>query len=199
MQKIIIATRNLNKLKEIREFFSGVEHQFVGLDRFPEIGEIEETGKTLLENSLIKARTVHNLTGLPAVGDDTGLEVDYLEGAPGVRSARFAGHNADSKNNLDLLLKKLKGVPEQLRAARFRTVISFVSNNHEQWVEGIVEGIILDKPKGRQGFGYDPVFYYPPLRKTFAELSLAEKNKISHRGLALQKFRILLGKFNLND
>jgi XTP/dITP diphosphohydrolase len=199
MKKIIIATRNKHKLLEIQSYLADHEYEFIGLEQFPEVAEIDETGSTLLENSLIKASTVHNITGLPAVGDDTGLEVDYLDGAPGVKSARFAGEDSNPQNNINLLLKKLNGVDEISRTARFRTVISIVYNGYEEWVEGIAEGIILKKPKGEGGFGYDPIFYYPPLNKTFAELSMAEKNKISHRGLALQKFRILLGKINLND
>jgi len=135
---------------------------------------------------------------LPAIADDTGLEVDFLNGAPGIRSARFAGENATSKNNVNLLLNKLIDIPDAERTARFRTVISLVSNKDEDWVEGVAEGIIIREPTGKQGFGYDSIFYYPPLRKTFAELSMEEKNKISHRGLALQKFRILLGKINLD-
>jgi XTP/dITP diphosphohydrolase len=154
-------------------------------------------GKTLLENSLIKARTVHEITGFPTVADDTGLEVNCLNGAPGIRSARYAGEKATSKDNLNKLLKDLKGVPFRKRLAQFRTVISFVTDLKEHWVEGIVKGIILEESRGDSGFGYDPIFYIPELNKTFAELSMERKNKISHRGLALEKFRILLGKFNL--
>ena len=148
---------------------------------------------------MIKARVIHEITGYPAIGDDTGLEVDILNGEPGVRSARFAGDEAQSVDNVQLLLEKLINVPEAKRTARFRTVISFVMDDIEKWVEGIAEGMIINEPVGNSGFGYDPIFYYPPLKKTFAELSLTEKNKISHRGLALEKFRILLGKINLGE
>ena len=150
-----------------------------------------------MENSLIKARTVHKITGLPTVADDTGLEVNSLNGAPGVKSARYAGENATYKDNLNKLLKDLEGVPHGERQAQFRTVISFVTDSQEHWVEGIVKGTILNESRGESGFGYDPIFYIPELKKTFAELSMEEKNKISHRGLALEKFRILLGKYNL--
>ena len=196
--KIVIATHNQHKLREIQEYLNDLPHQFIGLNEFPAINEIAETGYTLLDNSFIKARTINKLTGLPAIADDTGLEVDYLNGAPGVRSARFAGDKAISKDNVNLLLEKLKNIPGDMRSARFRTVISLVIDGNEKWVEGVAEGRITTKPTGEQGFGYDPIFYYPPLKKTFAELSLKEKNKISHRGLALKKFRILLGEINLD-
>ena len=197
MKKIVIATRNQHKLLEVKEILKGLPYQFVGLNEFPDILEIEEKGKTLLENSLIKARTVHDITGFPTVADDTGLEVKYLNGAPGVKSARYAGEKATSKNNLNKLLEDLDGIPNGKRQAQFRTVISFVTDIKEHWVEGIVKGIILEESRGESGFGYDPIFYIPKLKKTFAELSMVRKNKISHRGLALEKFRILLGKFDL--
>jgi len=197
MNKIVFATGNNNKLQEAKSILKNLPYEFIGLDNFPNILPIEETGTTLLENSLIKAKTVFDITGLPSIGDDTGLEVEFIEGAPGVLSGRFAGENATYEENLNKLLKVLKGVPIAQRKARFRTIISLVTDSQEQWVEGIAEGIIIDKPCGSSGFGYDPIFYYPPLKKTFAELTLLEKNKISHRGLALEKFRILLGKFNL--
>jgi len=193
MKKIVIATHNHNKLIEVKEILSDLDYEFVGLEEFPGISEIEENGDTFLENSLIKARTVHNLTGLPSIGDDTGLEVDYLKGAPGVKSARFAGENAVSSDNVSKLLSELNGIPLEQRTAQFRTVISFVTEQQEYWVEGSVKGLILDEPHGESGFGYDPIFFLPKLNKTFAELSMDSKNKISHRGLALEKFRILLG------
>ncbi|MEE9572609.1 MAG: XTP/dITP diphosphatase [Candidatus Neomarinimicrobiota bacterium] len=197
MVKIVFATNNINKLHEIQSILKELPYQFIGLNEFPNIQEIEETGKTLLENSLIKARIVHKITGLPTVADDTGLEVNSLNGAPGIRSARYAGRNATYEDNLNKLLKNLEDVPIEQRQAQFKTVISFVTDSKELWVEGIVKGIILNESRGEGGFGYDPIFYIPELNKTFAELSMKEKNKISHRGLALEKFRILLGKFDL--
>lgn len=197
MKKIVIATSNPHKLLEVKEILKDLPYEFVGLNEFPDIPEIEETGKTLLENSLLKARTVHKITGLPTMADDTGLEVNCLNGAPGVKSARYAGENATYQDNLNKLLKDLEGVPLAERQAQFRTVISFINNEREHWVEGLVKGIIIDELRGESGFGYDPIFYIPDLKKTFAELSMEQKNKISHRGLALEKFRILLGKFNL--
>jgi len=197
MKKIVIATHNQHKLIEIKEILQDLPYQFIGLNEFPDIPDIDETGDTFLENSLIKARTVHKLTGYPAIGDDTGLEVDYLNGAPGVFSGRYAGETATYKENLNKLLNDLQDIPNNERQAQFRTVISFVTDTDEQWVEGVIKGAILDTPRGEQGFGYDPIFYVPELRKTLAELSMVEKNKISHRGLALEKFRILLGKYKL--
>ncbi len=197
MKKIIIATSNPHKLLEVKEILKDLPYEFVGLDSIPNIPPIEETGTTLLENSLIKANAVFNLTGLHSIGHDTGLEVKCLNGAPGVLSARYAGENATYADNLKKLLLDMQGIPIQERQARFRTVISFITDSKEQWVEGIVEGIIIDKPRGSGGFGYDSIFYIPELKKTFGELSMDEKNKISHRALALEKFRILLGKFNL--
>ena len=197
MVKIVFATNNINKLHEAQSVLKELPYQFIGLNKFPSIREIKETGKTILENSLIKARIVHKITGLPTVADDTGLEVNSLNGAPGIKSARYAGENATYEDNLNKLLKDLEGVPFGKRQAQFRTVISFVTDSKELWTEGIVRGIILNESRGEGGFGYDPVFYIPELNKTFAELSMEGKNKISHRGLALEKFRILLGNFNL--
>jgi XTP/dITP diphosphohydrolase len=197
MIKIVFATNNIDKLNEAQSILKDLPFQFVGLNEFPNIPEIEETGKTLLENSFNKARIVHKITGLPTLADDTGLEVNSLNGAPGIRSARYAGGNATYDDNLNKLLKNLEDVPFEQRQAQFITVISFVTDSKELWTEGIVRGIILNESRGEGGFGYDPVFYIPELNKTFAELSMEEKNKISHRGLALEKFRILLGKFDL--
>ena len=197
MNKIVIATHNQDKLEEVQSILKDLPYDFLSLNDFPNIHDIAETGNTLLENSFIKSKTVHQLTGLPTVGDDTGLEVDYLNGAPGVLSARFAGENATYKDNLNKLLNELKGVPQEKRSAQFRTIITFVTHAEEHWVEGIVKGEILDKPQGSKGFGYDPIFYIPELKRTFAELSIVEKNNISHRGFALEKFRILLGNFDL--
>jgi len=172
MDKIVFATSNKNKLLEAQSILKDLPYKFIGLDKFPNIPLIEETGITLLENSLIKARMVYEFTGLPSIGDDTGLEVVYLSGAPGINSARYAGENATSTDNLRKLLSDLEDVKNTNRKARFRTIISFVTDSEEQWVEGIVEGEIIDKPRGSGGFGYDSIFYIPKLRKTFAELSM---------------------------
>ena len=195
--KIVLATHNHDKEIELQYSLRGLGVEICSLSDYPDIGEIEETGATLLENSLLKANTVHGRTGLPAIADDTGLEVDALDGAPGVYSARFSGVNATYEDNVIKLLSVMEEVSEERRSARFRTVISFVDGNQELWTEGHIDGKIIDFPRGNAGFGYDPVFYIPQLEKTFAELSTKEKNKISHRGLALQKLRkILVNELN---
>jgi XTP/dITP diphosphohydrolase len=190
--KIVLATHNHDKEIELQHSLRGLGVEICSLSEYPDIDEIEETGATLLENSLLKAHTVHGRTGLAAIADDTGLEVDALDGAPGVYSARFAGVDGTYEDNVNKLLSVMEDVPDDMRSARFRTVISFVDEIQELWTEGFIEGRITEDPRGNMGFGYDPVFYVPRLEKTFAELSTAEKNKISHRGLALQKLRKIL-------
>ena len=190
--KIVLATHNHDKEIELKHSLRGLGLEICSLSEYPDIGETAETGATLLENSLLKANTVHDLTGLPVIADDTGLEVDALDGAPGVYSARFSGVNATYEDNVKKLLSVMEDVPDDMRSARFRTVISFVDETQELWTEGFIEGRITENARGNMGFGYDPVFYVPRLKKTFAELSTAEKNKISHRGLALQKLRKIL-------
>ena len=190
--KIVLATHNHDKEIELKHSLRGLGVEICSLSEYPDIDEIDETGATLLENSLLKANTVHDLTGLPVIADDTGLEVDALDGAPGVYSARFSGVNATYEDNVNKLLSVMEDVPDDMRSARFRTVISFVDETQELWTEGFIEGRITENARGNMGFGYDPVFYVPRLKKTFAELSTAEKNKISHRGLALQKLRKIL-------
>ena len=190
--KIVLATHNHDKEIELQHSLRGLDVDICSLSEYPDIGEIEETGTTLLENSLLKAHTVHDRTGLPTIADDTGLEIDALDGAPGVYSARFAGLNATYEDNVNKLLSVMENVPDDMRSARFRTVISYVDETQELWTEGFIDGRITETPRGNMGFGYDPVFYVPHLEKTFAELSTNEKNKISHRGLALQKLRKIL-------
>ncbi|MEE9189874.1 MAG: RdgB/HAM1 family non-canonical purine NTP pyrophosphatase [Candidatus Neomarinimicrobiota bacterium] len=192
--RIVLATHNRDKLSEMQHVLSVLKARLFTLDDFPAIGDIAETGETLMENAFIKARTVNQQSGLPAIADDTGLEVDALNGAPGVYSARYAGDSATYNDNVVKLLQDLKHLPIQQRTARFRSVVSYVNGVIELWAEGTVEGIITDIPRGSRGFGYDPVFLIPRLNKTFAELSTEEKNKISHRGLALGKLRKLLTK-----
>ena len=192
LKKLVLATHNPDKKKEMKAAFGRQGLIVLSLDNFPEVGEIEETGATLLENSLLKARTVHRITGLPAIADDTGLEVDALDGAPGVFSARFAGENATYADNVNKLLLDMVSVAENLRTARFRTVASFVDGDRELWTEGVIEGEITREARGAGGFGFDPIFEVTQTGKTFAEMTAKEKNKISHRGLALRKMRELL-------
>jgi XTP/dITP diphosphohydrolase len=181
-------------MEEMAQILDHLPVTLLTLDTFPEIGDIPEPGDTLKENAFIKAETVHRLTGLPALADDTGLEVDALNGSPGVHSARYAGAGATFEDNCRKVLAELEGLPMVKRAARFRTVIAFVTANEKEWTEGVVEGVVLDHKQGDAGFGFDPIFYYPPLKKTFAELEKTEKNSISHRGKALRNFSEFLEK-----
>lgn len=193
--QIVLATHNRGKMEEMSAILGHLPVELLALDAFPEIGDIPETGNTLKENAFIKAETVHRLTGLPALADDTGLEVDALNGAPGIYSARYAGADATFDDNCQKMLKELHGIPVEKRTARFRTVIAFVNGGEKEWVEGVAEGRIIEEKRGIGGFGYDPIFYYPPLRKTFAELDSVEKNSISHRGKALRNFCGILEKW----
>ena len=195
LNTIVLATHNRDKREELQEALSGFTVKILSLNDFPFIGEIEEVGKTLLENSMIKAKTVHNLTQLPVIADDTGLEVEALNGAPGIYSARYAGEDVTYEDNVNKLLAEMENIPLENRKAQFRTVISFIDKDRELWTEGTIKGIIVETAKGKNGFGYDPVFFVPELEKTFSELSIGEKNKISHRGLAMKKFRILLREY----
>ena len=195
IQAIVLATHNRDKREELQEALSEFTVKILSLNDFPFIGEIEEVGQTLLENSMIKAKTVHNLTQLPVIADDTGLEVEALNGAPGIYSARYAGEDVTYEDNVNKLLAEMENIPLENRKAQFRTVISFVDKDRELWTEGRIKGIIGESAKGKNGFGYDPVFFVPELEKTFSELSIGEKNKISHRGLAMKKFRILLREY----
>lgn len=195
LNTIVLATHNRDKREELKETLSEFTVKILSLNDFPFIGEIEEVGQTLLENSMIKAKTVHNLTQLPVIADDTGLEVEALNGAPGIYSARYAGEDVTYEDNVNKLLAEMENIPLENRKAQFRTVISFVDKDRELWTEGTIKGIIGETAKGKNGFGYDPVFFVPELEKTFSELSIGEKNKISHRGLAMKKFRILLREY----
>lgn len=190
--QIVLATRNEDKIREIKAVLSGLEIDVLTLDQFPGVPEVIEDGQTLAENALKKAKAIYNATGLLALADDTGLEVDYLDGQPGVYSSRFAGEMASYDDNCQKLLRLMNGVPEQQRTARFRCVIAIIGLDVEKLAEGVCEGFITDKKRGTQGFGYDPVFYVPEFDQTFAEMSLKLKNEISHRGLALKQARKVL-------
>ena len=183
--KVVIATHNRDKMQEIQDALSILGWTVISLYDFPEIKEIEENGKTLEENALIKAREVFNKTGLAVISDDTGLEVDALDGAPGVYSARYAGEDCSYSDNVDKLLRDMIKVPMPNRGAKFKTVMVFKDQKKELIVEGIVKGKITRESKGEDGFGYDPIFYFSDYDKTFAEMTMSEKNKISHRGNAI--------------
>ena len=190
--KIVLATHNEHKCAEMSALLSNFPIEILSLEYFPEIGEIIEDGTTLEENALIKARTVYSLTGLNAWADDTGLEVDALDGKPGVYSARYAGENCSYSDNVHKLLKDMANTPKNLRTANFKTVIALVGDNMELVSEGIVQGMITTKPKGVGGFGYDPVFYVYDKGKTYSEMEMTEKNQISHRAKAIQNMTKLL-------
>ena len=193
--KLIIATHNNDKEKELKSVLDDFPVEVMSLDQFPEIGEIEETGSTLYENAKLKAVTVNKITNMPCLGDDTGLEVDALNGAPGVYSSRYAGENVSYENNVTKLLRELRSTPSDKRTARFRTIIFYTDGDRELYTQGEIQGVITENPRGTNGFGYDPVFYIPEVKKTMAELTSAEKNKLSHRGQAMRKFRKLLLDF----
>ena len=197
MKEIIIATHNNDKKSEMIYALRNLKVKILSLDNFPEIGEIEESGSTLLENSLIKSREVQRITGIPAIADDTGLEVEFLDGAPGVYSARYAGNNVSYQDNVRKLLSDLKGIEQKLRNAKFRTYISFCSSENEFWVDGSIEGEITEKPLGENGFGYDSVFLVKETGLTFGQMDKKDKDKISHRGLALKRMISLLEQ-NIN-
>lgn len=187
---IILATRNRDKALELKALLgiSGIQALALNeLDPRGKIPEIKETGSTLRENALIKARKILAVSGRPVIADDTGLEVDALDGAPGVYSARYAGRGCTYEDNVKKLLSELERVTEDRRTARFRTVACYVDGTQELWAEGVVEGLISQTPSGDGGFGYDPVFYLPEYGKTYAQLSTEEKNRLSHRGKAMKK------------
>ncbi len=194
MQKLVLATRNRDKVREIRELLSLINIEILTLDEFPDAPDVVEDGATLEENAIKKARAIADFTGLPAVADDTGLEVDYLNGKPGVHSSRYAGAGASYADNVQKLLRELAGVPWQKRRAKFRCVAALCTKAETRTVEGMCDGLITEAPRGERGFGYDPVFYVPELHHTFAEMELEVKNRISHRALAFRKLKELIGK-----
>lgn len=181
--KICFATNNAKKIEEVKAALEP-EFEIVSLQEIGCMEELPETGDTLDHNAFQKARFVKEHFGVDCFADDTGLEVDSLHGAPGVYSGRFAGEPRSDERNIALLLEKMKG--ETNRTARFRTVIALILNGHEYSFEGIAEGEILDMKVGHGGFGYDPVFRPNGFDRTFAELTLTEKNEISHRGKAVK-------------
>jgi len=186
-KRIVLATRNTGKIKELEALLAGFGLSVLGLDSFPDIGEIEETGATFAENAALKARTVAQATGLVALADDSGLVVDALSGAPGVYSARFSGEGATDEKNNQKLLAVLKDVPEAERGCRFVSVVAAIApNGAELLAEGRWEGRVLSAPRGGGGFGYDPLFLDFDLGQSAAELSREAKNARSHRGNALR-------------
>ena len=184
---IFIASGNPHKIEELKQILNPRGIKLKSTLDYPDAEEVVEDKPDLEGNALKKVRYWHEITGLPSLSDDTGLEVEALDGSPGVYSARYAGEQATYEQNTQKLLSELEG--NENRSARFRTVVAFIDDKGEEHLfEGICEGKILEQPKGDKGFGYDPVFQPIGYEKSFAELSGEEKNRISHRGIAIQKF-----------
>lgn len=187
MDKFIAATKNKGKLKEIAEILKDFPFDVMSMEAAGIDGDIEENGSTFEENALIKAREVYKLTGEMVMADDSGLEVDFLDGAPGIRSARFAGEGATDGDRNNKLLSLLKEVPLEKRKARFVCAVAVILKNGEHFmVRGTCEGVIGFEPRGENGFGYDPLFFMPEYNMTIAQLDSEKKNGISHRGNALK-------------
>ena len=188
-QRIVLATGNPGKVREMGEILAPFGLEIVPQSRF-QVPEAEETGLTFVENALIKARNAAAHTGLPAIADDSGLEVDALKGAPGIYSSRYAGANASDRDNLEKLLADLGDLPEAQRTARFQCLMVYMRHAEDPTpliCQGTWEGRILFEPRGENGFGYDPVFYVPSHDCSSAQLSKEVKNRLSHRGQALRQ------------
>ena len=188
MKKIVIASSNKHKVSEISSKIQPFFDEILSLEDFPKIGEIIEDGNTIEENSFIKSRACFNFSKIASVADDTILEVDALNGDPGLYTARYAGDKATYEDNMKKLLKNLEGIEMHLRTARFRTIISYVDGMNDFHVEGVIEGKITNSKLGTNGFGYDPIFFSEKFNMTLAQMNSEQKNQISHRGLAIKKF-----------
>ena len=189
--ELIIATHNENKVLEFKKKLSS-KYLLKSLSDLNFTEEIPENENSIKKNAIFKSKFIHNIFKSNVFSDDTGLEIESLNNEPGVHSARYSGEKKDPLKNINLVLKKMKGVSN--RKARFRTVISLMMDNKNYCFEGIVNGTIIDKPKGDMGFGYDPIFVADNMNKTFAEITLIEKNKISHRAIATNKLIDFLNK-----
>jgi XTP/dITP diphosphohydrolase len=193
VRRLVVASHNLHKIREIKELTAHLDLEVVGLPELGDFPPVEEDGDTFQENARKKATTIASLTQELVLADDSGLEVDALQGAPGVYSSRFAGEPSSDERNNQLLLEKLSSVPEQERGAQFRCVMALASP--QGWVkysEGVCRGVIIREPRGTQGFGYDPLFLVSEYGLTFAQLEPEIKNRISHRYLAMQEMLKLL-------
>jgi len=189
---LLIASRNHDKVREIAQVLSGLDIDLIAADQVDGVPPVIEDQPTLEGNAIKKARTLSKATGMLALADDTGLEVDALEGAPGVRSSRYAGEGATYADNVVKLLAEMEEVPGQSRTARFRCVIALADGDAVETVEGVCQGRITTAATGEGGFGYDPVFLVPELDRTFAQMTPSQKNAVSHRGIALRNIRRLL-------
>jgi len=196
MKKIVLATANTHKVIEFQRILNELlpDLELVAASQFPGVPEVEETGSTFAENALIKARAINEFTNLPALADDSGLVVEALNGAPGIFSARYAGLPANDKANVVKLLNEIKELDQSLLVAKFECAIALVdkSEDLELVVDGQMPGQVIKEVRGENGFGYDPIFVPQGLTKTSSELSDSEKDKISHRGIALRKISVIL-------
>lgn len=193
MKELLLATRNRHKGEELASLLANFQIRIRTLDDFPDTPEVEEDGGTCEANAVKKAVETARATGVPAVADDTGLEVDALNGRPGVYAARYAGEGASYADNCRKLLRELTGIPKERRTATFVTVAALAWPDGTVHVtRGILKGFITEQPAGSQGFGYDPVFFVPALGRTLAELTAEEKNRISHRAIAFQRMKDFL-------
>ena len=193
MRKLLVATRNPGKIKEYQELLQGLPLTLTGLEAEGIALEVEETGATFAENAVLKATAYAQASGLLTWADDSGLEVDYLGGWPGVASARHAGPDATDQDRVQILLERMRGVPPEFRAAVFRCVTALALPDGRVWTaRGSSSGVIAEQSAGDQGFGYDPVFFVPKYGRTYAQLHPMEKHAISHRGRAARQARILL-------
>jgi len=188
-ERIVLASSNPGKVREINQLLAEQQISVLPQSEFG-VPDAEETGLSFVENAILKARNAARHSGLPAIADDSGIEVDALRGAPGIYSARFAGEGASDRENLELLLRSLEGIPEPQRTARFQCVMVYLRHPEDPTpliCQGTWEGWITERPRGENGFGYDPVFFVPTRGCTSAELPPELKNRLSHRGQALQK------------
>jgi XTP/dITP diphosphohydrolase len=197
VNQVVLATRNAGKVVELRRILeaAGLDIELVGMDQFPDVPDVVETGATFAENALLKARSVYEATGLVAVADDSGLVVDGLNGMPGILSARWSGRHGDDQANLDLVLAQLKDLPEDRRGAAFVCAAAAAAPDGAQALaEGQLLGTLAREPRGTNGFGYDPIFVPDGYRITTAEMSAEDKDAISHRGKAFRALAPLLAE-----
>ncbi len=186
MRRLIIATKNIGKVREIKSLLQGYEYEVLSLEEAGVYIDVEENGNSFEENSLIKAMAIHKITGDMVVADDSGLEIDFLNSAPGIYSARFLDCKND-KQRYEGVLALMDGIPDEYRSARFKCAVSLVTDTNTKTFTGTIEGRISVKAEGENGFGYDPIFYIPEYKKTMAQIDSELKNRISHRGLAFKE------------
>jgi len=190
---LVLATANRAKARELQALLDGLPYRVLDLSAFPSCTLPDEGAVSYAENALLKARAVAAATGTLALADDSGIEVDALGSRPGVLSARYGGEGLSDEERCAVMLRELRGVPPERRAARYRCVVALrAPDGREATTEGVVEGVILDGPRGRGGFGYDPLFFYPPLGATFAEVTVEAKHAVSHRAQAMAEARRIL-------